>query len=200
MTSAPSRRPAAAVLLTLLVFALSVLNPVAPAANAHDSVLLTVPADGEQVDLAPAEIAITFTDDILELGAIVMVVDGDKKNWAEGDMRLDGTQATQPVATDLPVGAYDVRWRVVSADGHPVSGTFAFTVGDAAQPGPAAPESATAAPDPSGKTDAAPADSKVRADGGTGLQVVVVGLIGALGGLAAFALFTARRARRRRNP
>ena len=197
MTSAPPRRPAAAVLLTLLVFALSVLNPVAPAANAHDSVLLTVPADGEQVDLAPAEIAITFTDDILELGAIVMVVDGDKKNWAEGDMRLDGAQATQPVATDLPDGAYDVRWRVVSADGHPVSGTFAFTVGDAAQPGPAGPEGATAAPDPSGETDA---DSEGQADGGTGLPVIVVGLIGALGGLVAFALFTAWRARRRRNP
>lgn len=200
MTSTPSRRSASAVLLTLLMIALSVISPVAPAANAHDSVLLTVPADGEQIDLAPAEIAITFADDILELGAIVMVVDGDKKNWAEGDMQLDGAQATQPVAADLPDGAYDVRWRVVSADGHPVSGTFAFTVGDAAQPAPAATGGATAAPDPSSGADAATADSNENADSATGLPLPVVGLIGALGGLAVFALFTAWRARSRRNP
>ena len=200
MTLAPQRRQVAAVFLTLAVIALSVLSPTAPAANAHDSVLLTVPADGDQVDLAPAEIDITFTDDILELGAIVMVVDGEDKNWAEGEMRLDGAQATQPVAADLPDGAYDVRWRVVSADGHPVSGTFAFTVGTAAQPEPEATAGATATADP-GAGDAASADPGESADtDGTGLPLVVVGLIGALGGLAVFALVTAWRARRRRNP
>ena len=199
MTLSPPRRSAAAVLLTLLVIALSVLSPTAPAANAHDSVLLTVPADGEQIDLAPAEIAITFTDDILEVGAIVMVVDGQEKNWAEGDMRLDGAQATQPVAADLPDGAYDVRWRVVSADGHPVSGTFAFTVGDA-EPEPAATAGATATADPPREGDAASVDAEENTTDATGLPLVVVGLIGALGGLAIFALFTAWRTRRRRNP
>ncbi|TFC91111.1 copper resistance protein CopC [Cryobacterium sp. TMT3-29-2] len=199
MTSAPPRRPAAAVLLTVLVIALSVLSPVAPAANAHDSVLLTEPADGEQVDPAPTEIAITFTDAILELGAIVMVVDDDQKNWAEGDMRLEGSQATQPVAAELPDGAYDVRWRVVSADGHPVSGAFAFTVGDV-EPEPAATETATPAPNPSSDTDAATAHSEDNADAATGLPLVVVGLIGALIGLAVLALLMVWRARRRRNP
>jgi methionine-rich copper-binding protein CopC len=199
MTLALPRRSADAVVLTLIVIALSVLSPLAPAANAHDSVLLTVPADGEQVDLAPTEIAITFTDDILELGAIVMVVDGEDENWADGDMRLEGAQATQPVAADLPDGAYDVRWRVVSADGHPVSGTFAFTVGDA-KPEPAVNEAATAAPDPSSDADAATAGSAENADAATGLPLIVVGLIGALVGLAVFALFTVWRARSRRNP
>ncbi|HSP52914.1 MAG TPA: copper resistance protein CopC [Cryobacterium sp.] len=199
MTLAPQRRPAAAVFLALAVIGLSVLGPTAPAANAHDSVLLTVPADGEQIDLAPTEIAITFTDDILELGAIVMVVDGEDKNWAEGDVRLDGTQATQPVAADLPDGAYDVRWRVVSADGHPVSGTFAFTVGDA-EPEPAATAGATATADPPRDDDAASADAGESTTAGTGLPLVVVGLLGALGGIAVFALFTVWRARRRRNP
>ena len=197
MIFALPRRPAAAVFLTLAVIALSIFSPVAPAADAHDQVALTVPADGENVDLGPAEIAITFTDDILEVGAIVMVVDTEEKNWAEGDMRLDGPQATQPVAADLPDGAYDVRWRVVSADGHPVSGAFAFTVGAAAQPRSQSTAGATAAPDPSG--DATSAASEETADG-TGLAVVAVGLLGAFGGLAAVALFIAWRARRPGNP
>ena len=199
MTLAPQRRSAAAAILTLIVIALSILGPTAPAANAHDAVLLTVPTDGEQVDVAPTEIAITFTDDILELGAIVMVVDAEDENWAEGDMRVDGAQATQPVAADLPDGAYDVRWRVVSADGHPVSGTFAFTVGAVAEPGPQETAGATATADPPRDGDATSAALE-EDTAGQGLPLVVVGLLGAVGGLAVFALFTVWRARRRRNP
>jgi copper transport protein len=42
----------------------------------------------------------------------------------------------------LGPGSYKVQWRVVSADGHPVDGTFSFTVGDTtagAAPAPLAP-------------------------------------------------------------
>ena len=38
-------------------------------------------------------------------------------------------------------GLYTVAWRVVADDGHPVTGTFTFTV-DLATPSPAAPTSA----------------------------------------------------------
>ena len=39
----------------------------------------------------------------------------------------------------LGPGSYKVEWRVVSADGHPVDGTFSFTVGDTTVSAPAAP-------------------------------------------------------------
>ena len=39
----------------------------------------------------------------------------------------------------LGPGTYKVEWRVVSADGHPVDGTFSFTVGDTTVSAPAAP-------------------------------------------------------------
>jgi hypothetical protein len=29
----------------------------------------------------------------------------------------------------MPEGSYQVRWRVVSSDGHPISGSFEFAVG-----------------------------------------------------------------------
>ena len=43
----------------------------------------------------------------------------------------------------LPAGSYGVRWRVVSADGHPLAGTFSFGVG---VPAAAAPDPATGTP------------------------------------------------------
>ena len=203
MTHALLRRPATGILLTLsltlTVIALAVLGPMAPAAYAHDQVQSTLPADGEHVDTAPSAITITFTDEILELGAIVMVVDEEERNWAEGEMGLDGPQATQAVEPGMPDGAYEVRWRVVSADGHPVSGAFAFAVGDAVLP-EAGSDAATSEPshDDSGAEPAASGDD-AESGAGTGLPLAVVGLTGALGGLALFALFTLWRAKRHRN-
>ncbi|TFD08623.1 copper resistance protein CopC [Cryobacterium sp. TMT1-21] len=196
MTHAPRRRPATAVFLTLIVIALSVFSPAAPAATAHDQVQSTVPADGERLDVAPSTVTIRFTDEILEIGAIVLVVDSEDRNWAEGEMRLDGPEATQALAAGMKDGAYQVRWRVVSADGHPVSGAFAFSIGTAAPSEPDA--GATAAPNPSTGPGAA-SDADADQSDAAGLPLIAVGLIGAGGGLAAFALFAAWRAKRRKN-
>ena len=48
---------------------------------------------------------------------------------AAGDPVLDGTRLTQPLAGSAS-GTVTVLWRVVSSDGHPVSGELSFTVGD----------------------------------------------------------------------
>ncbi|MDJ0337856.1 copper resistance CopC family protein [Cryobacterium sp. PH31-O1] len=150
----------------------------APAANAHDSVLATVPSDTEHVDLAPATVSMRFTDDIMQLGAVLLVVDSAGTDWAEGEPALDGSTATVAVDPALPDGAYQVRWRVVSADGHPISGTFDFSVGSGA---PAAPPTDAAAP-----AFTTPTDSSVVASvpPPAGLPIGVTALIGAVVGLA----------------
>ncbi len=40
----------------------------------------------------------------------------------------DETVVLLPLSTELRDGAYEVRWRAMSQDGHPVTGDFAFTV------------------------------------------------------------------------
>jgi copper transport protein len=52
---------------------------------------------------------------------------------------------------DLPEGSYVVTWRVVSADGHPISGAFSFGVGTAAAALPGS-STATDTPDTTGST------------------------------------------------
>jgi hypothetical protein len=44
---------------------------------------------------------------------------------------ISGTSITQPLPA-LDDGAYTLNWRVVSEDGHPISGSIGFTVGEAA--------------------------------------------------------------------
>ena len=187
-----ARAVLAAIALALIVVVTSALP-----ANAHDQILSTTPADGEHSVTAPSDVTLRFTDTVLALGAMVLVVDNAGENWADGAVRLEEAEATAPLKPALPDGAYQVRWRVVSADGHPISGTFAFSVGIVtSEPAPAS------APAPSATT-AVPADDEPSAAVTTssgGMPMALVALIGAGSGVALFALvsfFVRRRTSRR---
>ncbi|SEM86153.1 copper resistance protein CopC [Cryobacterium sp. TMT1-3] len=176
----PARNRLLAGLGALALAATFAIGGAAPAASAHDSVLATVPSNTEHVDLAPATVSMRFTDDIMQLGAIMLVVDSAGTDWAQGEPALDGPTASVAVDPALPDGGYQVRWRVVSADGHPISGTFDFSVGSGASAAPttdAATPAVSTAPDPS---MAASAPSPA------GLPVGVTALLGAVVGLGLF--------------
>ncbi|QAY72892.1 hypothetical protein ET445_05590 [Agromyces protaetiae] len=71
----PARRPY--VLLAffgLVVTAFLALTGAQPA-SAHDSLLASTPADGEVFDAAPAAIELTFSDDVIEVGSVIELVD-----------------------------------------------------------------------------------------------------------------------------
>jgi len=192
--SDPTRsRWAGGALATVALALILVVNSTVTA-SAHDQILSTTPADGQQVMAAPTEVTLRFTEDVLSIGAVVLVVDGHGTDWTDGKVRLEGIEATQALKPGAPDGAYQVRWRVVSADGHPVSGAFAFSVGAVAPTDSIAPTTATAKP---AVVDSA-GDPAV--DGG--IPTVVVGIIGASTGIALFALvsFLVRRRTSRRHP
>lgn len=100
-----------------------------PPAYAHDQVVSQTPAAGEHLDAAPHEVTVTFSSAPLDVGAAVVVLDDDAKDWTEGAPRVDGTRIVQDLGADLPEGRYEVKWRIVSADGHPLSESFHFSVG-----------------------------------------------------------------------
>ncbi len=122
------RTPFAAALAVLLGLALAL---VATPASAHDELIGSTPAADAQIDALPAELQLTFSGVLMdEPGATQLVVtDAAGTALAAGDPVLDGTRLTQPLAGSAS-GTVTVLWRVVSSDGHPVSGEFSFTVGD----------------------------------------------------------------------
>ncbi|GAB2709237.1 methionine-rich copper-binding protein CopC [Microbacterium marinum] len=116
---------AAAVLAALLITASS-----APAI-AHESLTSSSPTEGQQFDTAPQQVELVFTDEVLPQGAEIAVVDDAGEDWVDGEVTIDGSAVTVPLAADMPDAGYEVQWRVVSGDGHPISSTIPFTVGDA---------------------------------------------------------------------
>lgn len=132
-------------LLTLGTAALLMVP--AAAAQAHDVLESTDPADGSTVRTVPTKIGLTFDHTPIAMGSVVRVEDATGADQADGPVSIVDNHVTQAVKTDAPEGKYKVVWRVVSSDGHPIEGTFTFAADAASTPGTATP---AAAPAPAG--------------------------------------------------
>jgi methionine-rich copper-binding protein CopC len=102
------------------------LGAAAAPAWAHNVLLSTQPAAGSTVATVPDAVVLTFDRPALALGTAVEIL-GPAGDVASGPPALVDTTVREAVRAGAPAGAYTVRWRVTSADGHPVSGSFAFT-------------------------------------------------------------------------
>jgi copper transport protein len=109
----------------------------AGAASAHAALKATDPEDGTVLKSAPRDLTLTFTESVGLLDDSFRVLDPDGKRLKVSDAE-HGTGGSDTAHVSLPAGlaqgTYTVAWRVVSADSHPVSGAFTFSVG---KPSPA---------------------------------------------------------------
>ncbi len=181
-----SNRPRILAALAAVALALGAALAAGSAASAHDQVISTDPAEGEVLAVAPSQISMRFTAELIQMGAIVFVVDGSERDWAAGEPTVDGSELVQPLESGMPDGSYQVRWQVVSADGHPISGFFDFAVG--APTGPITPPG-VADDTESSRSNEQPAAAIP--------ALLWFGLIGAAVGVAIFAAVVAVRSRRR---
>jgi hypothetical protein len=97
--------------------------------------------------LVPREVSLTFSASIGEQFAQVAVVAADGTAYQAGPPVVRGDTVTQRLDGVPAQGQLSVNYRVVSSDGHPVSGSVPFTVDAAAEPSPTAePAGPTATP------------------------------------------------------
>ncbi|SDQ19282.1 copper resistance CopC family protein [Microbacterium sp. cf332] len=115
-----------------LALGLAAASSASPA-FAHDELLASDPAADATVSALPDEITLTYSGVLIDEEGVnaISVTDAAGTELADGAPVLDGTTVTQPLSGDSQ-GPITVTWRVVSSDGHPVSGEFAFTAGDPA--------------------------------------------------------------------
>jgi len=106
-------------------------------AQAHELLVDSSPRAGDVLASGPSQITLTFSDRPLDDGAVVAVMDAASRDWAGPPPVMDDVNVTVPLADALPDGRYEVVWRVVSGDGHPISGSYTFQVGDGGSAGPA---------------------------------------------------------------
>ncbi|WBC04222.1 copper resistance protein CopC [Micromonospora sp. WMMA1976] len=126
-----ARSGAVAGLLLLLVALL--LAPASPAA-AHAVLVSSSPAASAVVPEAPAQVVITFSEGVRKVPGKVRVIAPDGSRADRGEPTFQGAEVTIPVDPSAGRGTYLVSYRVISADSHPVSGAFTYSVGAPSEP------------------------------------------------------------------
>jgi copper transport protein len=110
----------------------------APAsASAHAQLEGTTPARGAHLARAPAEVGLRFGEAVEVSFGAVRVYDARGREVQSGTARHPGGHSNQvavKLKPGLGDGGYTVTYRVISADSHPVSGGFVFSVGNGAAP------------------------------------------------------------------
>ncbi|MGW5021366.1 copper resistance protein CopC [Streptomyces cacaoi] len=107
---------------------------VASPASAHAALTASDPAEGSVVRGAPPrQVTLTFSEGVAMSDGSVRVLDPQGKRVDKGKVRTPGTsegvQRAVGLKSGLAQGTYTVAWQAVSADSHPVSGAFTFSVG-----------------------------------------------------------------------
>ncbi|WP_328967489.1 copper resistance CopC/CopD family protein [Streptomyces sp. NBC_00239] len=126
----PTRRTLTVVALVATVLAL--LLGGAGSAFAHTSLSASDPAEGTVLKTAPEQVTLTFTESVglSDDSLRVLSPDNERVNPRPAQHADDkGNTARVALSGKLPQGTYTVAWRVVSADSHPISGAFIFSVG-----------------------------------------------------------------------
>ncbi|MGR2752892.1 copper resistance CopC family protein [Agromyces arachidis] len=193
MTTVPPRNHRLAAIGAALAALVAVGGPALPA-FAHNTVVAVSPDGEEVVTEQPGIVWLETNDALLEAdGAAAMdVVGPDGRHFATACASVDGPVASVPTELGEP-GEYTVVWRVVSADGHPISGEFEFdwAPADGVAVAAGAAESPCAA-----STDAGGDEGEDTASSGAAQDLVWIGAgVLAVGVAVAVAVLFVRRSR-----
>lgn len=118
------------VLLALIAGWATVSVVGATPAFAHATVVSSDPADSSRLQAAPARVSVTFSEDVSVAAGFLKVVDSKGEEVSSGTAAADGATISIQLRSGTGDGSYIVSYRVGSDDSHPISGAFAFVVGD----------------------------------------------------------------------
>ncbi|SCE96716.1 copper resistance CopC family protein [Micromonospora saelicesensis] len=189
VTTVPPFRPTAVRLgAAVLAVLVAVLIPASPA-WAHNSLKTATPARDATVPSAPTEVTLEFMQRLDPAFTTIVLTDAAKRKLATGEPVVTGAKSTVQVTGTLPNGTYTVAYRVVSVDGHPVQGSYPFTVADPASSAAPVANVGASAPAPS-------AAAAAKSGGGPSAGALVAAAVLALLVLVTAGLLWRRAARR----
>ena len=100
-------------------------------ASSHEQLVDQEPKSGQVLEAGISEVRLSFSDDLISLdnsaGSEIVILDSNQNPVNNGCAVIDARTAIARADIDTP-GTYQVGWRVVSGDGHPISGSFSFVV------------------------------------------------------------------------
>lgn len=111
------------------------------AALSHSSVVKTIPQYQSLLQEFPSEVSIEFSEKPLSLKGkpinSITVLNPDGTVISNHRTQIDGKQLIVKInRTDAALGTYSVKYRMASADGHVISGSYSFDYKEASKVAP----------------------------------------------------------------
>lgn len=107
-------------------------------ASAHAVRVSSDPAPDAVLTVGPGRITATFNEQLQTVFASMTLVGPDGNLWSTGEARVQGAAVEVDLRPLGPAGTYTANYRVTSADGHVVNGSWSFqlSVAGTGTPGP----------------------------------------------------------------
>jgi len=103
----------------------------ANSAWAHAQLTSSYPLANRVIRTIPTFVWVEFDGNLMTLGDknpnVITILDSKKKRVDIGSSLLGGARLSTKLKSGLKPGRYQVLYRVVSEDGHPVTGSYFFT-------------------------------------------------------------------------
>ena len=109
--------------LFTFIFFLAFVNP----ALAHTGLESSSPQDGDVINEELQQVTLTFESKI-EQGSTLELQNSNGEALPVENISLTENQMVGNLSRPLENGEYQVNWKIIGADGHPIEGDFSFSI------------------------------------------------------------------------
>ncbi|MBO2942963.1 copper resistance protein CopC [Paenibacillus sp. F411] len=95
---------------------------------AHSKLTASEPAAGSDVNDVVSELVLTFNENIDPKLSSLTITNAEGQSSALSAVTVTGQEMKAVLENALPSGTYEVQWKIISADGHPIQDKYSFTV------------------------------------------------------------------------
>ena len=157
----------------------SLLSFLMPAALAHSELVSSNPSASANIEQLPEQIELEFNEELLNLGSgnSISIMTPSGEDIGMGDASTEGAKINRLLNTTSETGQFQVKYRVASADGHVLNGSYTFNLSEGIIP---------------------ISENENAADPESGSNLLVNSVIGIIGFGALLLIELARRSRKRR--
>ena len=114
------------------LLSVSLLISLTPHAYAHSTLVSSNPGSGAILNSPPTRVSLTFNEKLLIISGqhpnSLQVTSMTGDSLIVGPLVIKGNIISIPLKSKAQKGRFKVSYRVVSADGHPIQGSFFFTI------------------------------------------------------------------------
>lgn len=120
----------------LVLFIIGILSFVMPPAFAHSELVSSNPSASANIEQLPEQIELEFNEELLNIGTgnSLSIMSPSGEDLGMGETSTEGAKITRLLNTTSETGQFQVKYRVASADGHVLNGSYTFNLNEAIVP------------------------------------------------------------------